>query len=50
MNSSILFGIIVGGGAGLEILDIQELSSLTSMYDGIRDMVSLCWIGSLLML
>ena len=42
MNSSILFGIIVGGGAGLDILDIHELSSLTSMYVGIRDVVSLC--------
>ena len=29
MNSSTLFGIIVGGSVGVEMSDMQELSSLT---------------------
>ena len=42
MNSSTLFGVIVRCCVGVDMLDIQKLSSLTSIYDGIRDVVSLC--------
>ena len=50
MKSSTLFSIIVGGGVGFNILDIQELSSFSLMCDGIRDVVSLSWIVILLTL
>ena len=46
MNSSLLFGVTVGSCLEVDRLDIQELTSLTSMYGDIRDLVSLCLIGS----
>ena len=53
MNSSLLFGVTVGSCIEVDMLDIQELTSLTSltsMYDDIRDLVSLCLIGSSIMI
>ena len=49
-NQSTLFGSLVGSCVGMDRLDTLEISSLTSIRDGIRDLVSLCWFGSWLKL